>query len=144
MFKSRPSTGGDVRMYWPRDGRFSSKVGQIGPQIGQIRDFFKSDFSTFGSIETNVLKSDLKKYRICPISGPIWPTLETKLLSLSLPDTPLYRYSCLGISPSPWVGMKAQYLNIFISINSISAKKKDKKSILRYLSIEFVLDAFYF
>ena len=29
-----------------RDGRFGSKVGQIGPQIGQIRDFFRSD--TFG------------------------------------------------------------------------------------------------
>ena len=32
-----------------RDVRFGSKVGQIGPQIGQIRDFFRSDFSTFGS-----------------------------------------------------------------------------------------------
>ena len=32
-----------------RDGRFGSKVDQIGPQIGQIRDFFRSDFSTFGS-----------------------------------------------------------------------------------------------
>ena len=27
-----------------------SKVGQIRPQIGQIRDFFRSDFSTFGSM----------------------------------------------------------------------------------------------
>ena len=34
---------------WTRDGRFASKMGQIGPQIGQIRDFFRSDFSTFGS-----------------------------------------------------------------------------------------------
>ena len=33
-----------------RDGRFGSKVGQIRPQIGQIRDFFRSDFNTFGSI----------------------------------------------------------------------------------------------
>ena len=33
-----------------RDARFGSKVGQIGPQIGQIRDFFRSDFSTFGSM----------------------------------------------------------------------------------------------
>ena len=33
-----------------RDGSFDSKVGQIGPQIGQIRDFFRSDFSTFGSM----------------------------------------------------------------------------------------------
>ena len=32
-----------------RDGRFGSKVGLIGPQIGEIRDFFRSDFSTFGS-----------------------------------------------------------------------------------------------
>ena len=35
-----------------RDGRFGSKVGQIGPQIGQIWD------------EPHVLKSDLKKSRI--------------------------------------------------------------------------------
>ena len=32
-----------------RDGRFGSKVGQIGPQIGQNRDFFRSDFSAFGA-----------------------------------------------------------------------------------------------
>ena len=32
-----------------RNGRFRSKLGQIGPQIGQIRDFFRSDFSTFSS-----------------------------------------------------------------------------------------------
>ena len=33
-----------------QDGRIGSKVGQIGPQIGQIRDFFRSEFSTFGSM----------------------------------------------------------------------------------------------
>ena len=33
--------------------------------------------------EPNVLNSDLKKSRICPISGPIWPTLEPNLPSLS-------------------------------------------------------------
>ena len=27
--------------------RFGPKMGQIGPQMGQIRDFFRSDFSTF-------------------------------------------------------------------------------------------------
>ena len=32
-----------------RDGSFSSNVGQIGPQIGHIREFFSSDFSTIGS-----------------------------------------------------------------------------------------------
>ena len=37
-----------------RDGRFGYKVGQIGPQIGQIRNFFRSDFSTFGSNEPNL------------------------------------------------------------------------------------------
>ena len=47
-----------------RDGRFGSKVAHIGSQIGQIRDFFRSDLP-------NVLKSDLKKSRICPIMGPI-------------------------------------------------------------------------
>ena len=29
--------------------------------MGQIRDFFRSDFSTFGSMSSNFLKSDLKK-----------------------------------------------------------------------------------
>ena len=58
-----------------RDGSFGSKMGQIGPQIGQIRDFFRSDFSTFGAGAPNALKSDLKKPRICPIWGqsePLW------------------------------------------------------------------------
>ena len=32
--------------------------------------------------EPNVLKFDLKKFRICPIWGPIWPTLESNLPSL--------------------------------------------------------------
>ena len=53
-----------------------SKLGQIGPQIVQIRGFFISDFSAS-------VKSDLKKPRICPIWGPIWPTLEPNLPSLS-------------------------------------------------------------
>ena len=38
-----------MRYMYIRDGRFGYKVDQIGPQIGQIRDFFRSDFSTFGS-----------------------------------------------------------------------------------------------
>ena len=43
--------------------------------MGQIRWFFRSDFSTFGAITPNALKSDLKKPRICPIwdqSDPLW------------------------------------------------------------------------
>ena len=51
------------------------KVGQIGTQIGQIRDFFRSDFSAFGAPAPYALKSDLKKPRICPIWGqsdPLW------------------------------------------------------------------------
>ena len=48
-----------------REGRFGSKVGQIGPQIGLIRDFFMSDFSTFGTI---------------------WPISEPNLPSLFLTD----------------------------------------------------------
>ena len=38
--------------------------------------------------EPNVLKSDLKKYRICPIWGPIWPPLESK------PTIPDLRVQC--------------------------------------------------
>ena len=47
-----------LQTHW--DGRFGSKVGQIGTQIGQIRDFFRSDFSTFGASAPNALKSNLK------------------------------------------------------------------------------------
>ena len=49
------------------DGRFGSK--------GQIRSFFRADFSAFGAGAPNALKSDLKKLRICPIWGqsdPLW------------------------------------------------------------------------
>ena len=38
-----------------RHGRFGPKVGQIGPQIGPILDFFRSDFSTFASM---IVKSE--------------------------------------------------------------------------------------
>ena len=37
-------------------------------------------------IEPNVRKSDQKKSRICPIWGPIWPTLEPNLPSLHETD----------------------------------------------------------
>ena len=43
--------------------------------MGQIRGFFRSNFSAFGTGAPNALKSDLKKPRICPIWGqsdPIW------------------------------------------------------------------------
>ena len=36
-----------------KSGTFSNQISvhlAIGPQIGQIRDFFRSDFSTFGSL----------------------------------------------------------------------------------------------
>ena len=53
-----------ILMVSSRDGRLGSKMGQIGPKW---------------LIKPNVLKSDLKKSRICPIWGPIWPTLEPNL-----------------------------------------------------------------
>ena len=65
-----------------REGRFGSKVGQIGPQIGLIRDFFRSDFSTFGSMSQMYWNLIWKKSWVCPTWGPIWPTLEPNLPSL--------------------------------------------------------------
>ena len=50
-----------------RDGRFGSKVGQIGPQMGQIRDFFRSE-------SESELVSQLKSMRI-----KIAECLETQL-----------------------------------------------------------------
>ena len=49
--------------------------GQIGPQMGQIRGFFRSDFIAFDAGAPNALKSDSKMPRICPIWGqsdPLW------------------------------------------------------------------------
>ena len=43
-----------------------------------------SDFSTFGSIDPNVLKSDMKKSRICLIWGqsdPLWSQIYHPLLN---------------------------------------------------------------
>ena len=37
------------------DDRFGPKVCQIGPKIGQIRDFFRSDSVHFGAPSQNVL-----------------------------------------------------------------------------------------
>ena len=51
--------------------RNSPYLGQISPQIEQIRDFLRSDFSTF-------LECNLKKSQICSIGGlsdPIWGQL---------------------------------------------------------------------
>ena len=92
-------------LFTSRDGRFGSKVGQIGPQmwlqsgldwpqLGQIRDFFRSDFSTFGSYEPNVLISYLKKSRMYPISSPsdpLWALILTPLSYLRRQnrDTPV-------------------------------------------------------
>ena len=49
--------------------------GSNWPQMVQIRDFCISIFTTFWLLCQNVLKSDLKKFRICPIWGqsdPFW------------------------------------------------------------------------
>ena len=51
--------------------RFGLKVSHIEPTIGQILEFFRSNFTTFWSDKLNVLKSDLKKSRICPIWSQI-------------------------------------------------------------------------
>ena len=69
---------------------FGSKLDQIGPQIGQIRDFFRSDLP-------NVLKSDLKKSRFVQFevqSDPLWSQtyhpwperhLDTDIITTAIP-----------------------------------------------------------
>jgi len=57
--------------------------GSDWPQMGKIRDFFRSDFHTFSSWIQIVLKSDLKKSRISPIWCQLWPTLGQNLISLT-------------------------------------------------------------
>ena len=56
---------------YPRECRFGSKVGQISPN-GTNPGLFQIRFQyIIKLIEPNVLKSDLKKSRICPICGLI-------------------------------------------------------------------------
>ena len=38
-----------VMSCWNRDGRFGSKVGQIGPKWDKSGAFFRSDFNAFGA-----------------------------------------------------------------------------------------------
>ena len=72
------------------------QIGSDWPQMGQIRGFFRSDFSALGAGAPNALESDLKKPRICPIWGqshPLWSQtyhLCIKLTSLGshCPDPP--------------------------------------------------------
>ena len=58
-----------------RDVMFSSKVGQIGPKLDKSVTFPDQISEHFGAVRQNVLKSDRKKSRICPIWGqsdPLW------------------------------------------------------------------------
>ena len=63
------------------------------PTMGHVRDFFRSDFSTFGSASQNILKSYLKKSRILPTRRHTDPFLAKP----DIPDTqglvlPVYLY----------------------------------------------------
>ena len=51
----------------PMPVRFAYKVGQIGPKWDKSGTFSDLISVHFGSSSQNVLKSDLKKSRICPI-----------------------------------------------------------------------------
>ena len=51
------------------------QVGQIGPKSDKSGTFSEQTSVHFGLLSKNVLKSDLKKYQICPIwnqSDPLW------------------------------------------------------------------------
>ena len=51
------------------DARFGCKVGQIGKKWDKSGTFSDQISVHFGALRQNVLKSDLKKSRICPIMG---------------------------------------------------------------------------
>ena len=65
-----------------RDGRFGSKVGQDWTPNWTNPGLFQIRFQYIWLDEPNILKCDLKRSRICPTWGPIWPTLEPSLPSL--------------------------------------------------------------
>ena len=87
-----------------RDGRFGSKVGQIGPQMGQIWGFFRSDFSAFGAPDRDL------PYMV------VMPSMSS-LGSLNLPCTPIYQGymraegSSLWASPRAWPNSWAATMN---------------------------------
>ena len=63
------------------DVRFDPKVGEIDPKVGEIDPkwdksvTFSDQISVHFGSSQNVLKSDLKRSRICPIRGqsdPLW------------------------------------------------------------------------
>ena len=104
-------------------------MGQIGgPQIGQIRDFFRSDFSAFGAGAPNTLKSDLKKPRICPIWGqsdPLWsqtshPWLTTEIHELPVPvctlDLIVFFLVLFCLSVSMNLGILGRQLSRFLLV----------------------------
>ena len=52
------------------------------PQIGKIRDFFRSDLSTFWIAVSKFTGIWSEKSPICPNLGPIWPTLAPNRTSM--------------------------------------------------------------
>ena len=59
------------------DVRFGTKAGQVWSQMEQIRDFFRSDFSNFGS--SNLKKSWFVKFVLkCDIPVGTWGKNTTK------------------------------------------------------------------
>ena len=87
-------------------------MGSDWPRMGQIRVFFRSDFSAFG-----VMKSDLKKPRICPIWGqsdPLWSqTYHPCCTALSKrPVSCIFEHAFLIV-------LSDNYLNIFF-VKSLS------------------------
>ena len=63
-----------------------SRVVRSGHNVGQLEPKWDKSGHFSDHISVYKLKSDLKKPRICPIWGPIWPTLEPNLPSLGDSD----------------------------------------------------------
>ena len=71
---------------WGNSTSFGPKVGLIGPKWDKSGPFSDQIWVYFGALWQNVLKSDLKKSRICPIWGqsdPLWSQTWHLLLVLS-------------------------------------------------------------
>ena len=118
-----------------RDGRFGSKVGQIRHKMVQIRDFFRSDFSTFGD-EPNVLKSDLKKSRICSrhsmfLDLPDLPPLSIQRIIFYI-VLPLWRYNSHKKDNSHKKGSFHQLIRWGITTLSDTLKQKPLKLSVKY------------
>ena len=123
-FTYQPRTLTSIRDHqWVTEHYESGMVGLVPKGSDWIPNWtnpglFQIRFQIIWLIEPNVLKSDLKKSRICPIWGPIWPTLEPNLPSLAKHQNLQTEMSGLTLN---WVRLASNGTNLEVFYGCISS-----------------------